>query len=406
MVIEPPRRKGRDMNYIARYMRDMKSALRKVLLLTSMVLLLFGIAGMAYSIPVVAQTSSGGVIKNEWPRQWYDDLPGKIIVSHPDTGHGFAQMKGTKLWIKVEATVDGKALEKAKGRYGSHNFRLVDPEGEQFHWARKWGKDREGYQKFYIGNYWDGYNEMWSKNSSFSYTWNLGPGDFSGKYRIRLDDKEWEYSIDVQILDSGSTSAQKWPKLNDEQRKYVQKVQDYLKQRSEELKQTDPKAAETLAYWAKKMESLPFTVKPDPTGFCASLWGKLSGGTPLMSTQGIIWKGITIYENTYNSMVNQISEISTPDKKQREANTAEISSAFIHEMRHVEGQNEYGAYSYEWSMFKALGVEDGSFRYDTVKSQLETVQGCVYDKGTGTWVYPSKQPAGPPPDWTPHKAYD
>lgn len=176
----------------------------------------------------------------------------------------------------------------------------------------------------------------------------------------------------------------RWAKLTPAQKKKVREVQNFIMQRARTVSSKNPQQAGELKRWADKMDTITFQVKPNPGGF----WQWYSGGDPDMSRTRFTNR-ITIYESFWsNTMEWHLSPITHPNKAELDGMYAEVASTFIHEMRHTEGYGEYGAYTYEWQLFKALGVPtegDKAGRYDKVRTQLTQVIGAYYNKGRDTW---------------------
>ena len=182
---------------------------------------------------------------------------------------------------------------------------------------------------------------------------------------------------------SGSFSTT-WGSLLPKQATKVREVQNYMLRRARDLYSTNPQQAEELKKWADMMERITIQVRSDPHW----IWTAYSGGKPEMAWSRLS-KRITIFENFWsNTMEWHLSPISHPNTDELAGMYAEVASAFIHEMRHVEGYREFDAYTYEWGLFKALGVPTQgprAGRYKKVKSQLSTVLKARYDPTSDTW---------------------
>ena len=178
----------------------------------------------------------------------------------------------------------------------------------------------------------------------------------------------------------------RWAKLTSAQMKKVREVQNFIMQRARATSPRNPEQARELKHWADKMDTITFQVKPDPGAFL-QWW---SGGKPEMSRTRFTNR-INIYQDFWaNTMEMHLNSIAHPDQAELDGIYGEVASAFIHEMRHTEGYGEFGAYTYEWKMFQALGVPtegDMAVRYDKVRTQLTQVVGAGYSAGTDTWHF-------------------
>ena len=190
-----------------------------------------------------------------------------------------------------------------------------------------------------------------------------------------------------------------------EQRKKVREIQNFLIDRANAIVPTNAAAAAELSAWADQMDTTFLRVRPDPSGKWGSFCQWYSGGLPEMSTSWW-YKEVAIYESYWSNTIEfHLNPISHPKKADLDAQFANVASSFVHEMRHVNGEDEFGAYSYEWKMFKALGIDKTNARYAKVRSQLANVVKAYYDAPNDRWLRKAPSVSSAPACMSPLRRY-
>lgn len=151
-----------------------------------------------------------------------------------------------------------------------------------------------------------------------------------------------------------------WASLNKDRKGDLLKIVKYMKSSADGC--TDKNAAKNLDHFADSL--LKTNVKYKKEG--GKIYKALAGGTPMAHANA--WGTVVLYQpffdKTGTATMNPVGD------PQYNKYMAEAASVLIHELTHKDGGRENLAYSNEHDLFKCLGVQSGSGRYNDVNEHL------------------------------------
>jgi hypothetical protein len=315
------------------------------------------------------------------------------------TGMATAQESGEEEGNFTASTPDGQIFESAMpGIFGatggsvSMNGRAGGEEGDRYFVADVVFEGTYSYETGEVsgnagGSYLSGVGgKGWSRFEGDEGEWSgtIDPitGKGSGSYEITLTREVHpgpNFGPEVAEPYSGflqgnwETTFQlypwRWLNVLAGHKKEIMKVYLYMKEQAKKVETTCPNESVAIDGWADKL-----------------LNTRLYDGGQKIDKHA---SASTMFQwmNLYDNFLTDLNALSfTTDSAELQARTARAASIFIHEMRHLNGRREFGAYSYEWGLFECLGVAKGSRRYNNVQGALsgDIVQ-ADYDAQTDTW---------------------